>query len=64
MAPELQVFLSFTSASNLEASNRIPQTASINMEDQNTALNSERLLLNEPEHIDDVWDSAAEFRSS
>jgi hypothetical protein len=61
VAPELQVLLSFTSASNLVASNRIPQTASINMEDQNTALNSKRLLLNEPEHIDDVWDSVAEF---
>lgn len=61
MAPELQVLLSFTSASNLVASNHFPQTASINMKDQNTALNSERLLLNEPEYIDDVWDSVAEF---
>jgi hypothetical protein len=34
------------------------------MEDQNTALNSERLLLNKPEHIDNVWDSVAEFGSS
>jgi hypothetical protein len=61
VAPELQPLLSFTSASNSEASNRILQTASINIEDQNTALNSERLLLNEPEHIDDAWDSVAEL---
>jgi len=42
------LLLSFTSDSNLEASNRILQTASINMNNQNTALNSEILLLYEP----------------
>lgn len=48
LALELQRFLSFTSASNSEASSRILQTASINIGDQNTTLNSERLLLNGP----------------